>query len=130
MNKQIKQLLGDHFGNIDFNQSLVECKRLLYQDIEYCRSSIYVIAVALIDDQPIFGQVSYIVKNKEKWWLIIELLETVAYDENLFAWELKSSNRFSIFDPCELNYYHKGLDFYLVNNSTYVSFAVRLTSYE
>ena len=86
--------------------------------------------VAITDDRPIFGQVSLIVKNKEKWWLIFELLETIAYDENLFAWELKSSNRFSIFDPCQLNYYHKGLDLYSVNNSTYVCFTVRLTSYE
>jgi hypothetical protein len=128
LNKQIKQVLSDQLGD-DLNQDLIECKRLFYQNIEYFRSAIYIFGVADRDDQPIFGQVTCIVKKKEKWWLVVDLLETVRYDEDLFAWELKTNEDFSLFDPCQLKYYHKGLDYYELNNSTYVSFTTRLTAY-
>lgn len=126
---QIKQILVNHFGNINFYNDLVECRKLLYQNIEYCCSAIYIIGINEIDDQPIFAQLSYIVKNKEKWWLVFDLLKIVNYDENMFAWQLTSNDDFSVFDPYQLDFYHKGLDFYKVNNSTYVSFTARLTSY-
>ena len=129
LNNQIKQILTNQFGNINFNQDLIECKKLFYHHIEYCCSAIYVIGIDDIDEQPKFGQVSYIVKNKEKWWLIVDALKTVAYDENFFAWELRSNDDFSVFDPSQLDFYYKGLDFYRVNGSTYVSFTARLTSY-
>jgi len=129
INNQIKQILVSHFGNINFNNDLVECRKLFYKDIEYCCSAVYIIGVDDIDDQPIFGQISFIVKNEEKWWLVVDLLKIVTYDENMFAWKLISNDDFSVVDPYQLDFYHKGLDFYEVNNSTYVSFTARLTSY-
>lgn len=129
LDKPIKQLLLDQFGSVDFDQDLVECRKLFHHSIEYRCSSIYIIGVSDLDDQPVFGQVVNIVRMKEKWWIIMDLLRTVGYDEHLFAWNLKSIEKFSLVDPCELRYFHKGLDFYALDNSTYVSFSTRLTAY-
>ena len=130
LDKQIKQLLLDQFGNVDFDQDLVECRKLFHRSIEYRCSAIYIIGVTDVNDQPVFGQIINIVRKQEKWWIIMDLLRTVEYDETLFAWNLKSIEKFSIVDPCELRYHHKGLDFYALDNFTYVSFSTRLTSYQ
>ena len=126
-NRKIKHVLTKQFGTIHFIDELVECKKLLCRNIEYVLSAIYIIEMADIDDQPLFGQICYIVKRNEKWWLIVELLETIGFDDNLFAWQLKTTDRFSILDPYQVRYYHKGLDCYRVNHFTYVSFTSRPT---
>lgn len=59
--------------DVDFNQDVIECKKLFYQKIEYCRSAIYICGVSDRDDQPIFGQVTSIVKKKAKWCLVVDL---------------------------------------------------------
>ncbi|CAF1538951.1 unnamed protein product [Adineta steineri] len=35
----------------------------------------------------------------QKWWLLMDLLNTIAYNEDLFAWEIKSIDHYSIIDP-------------------------------
>lgn len=129
LTEQMKQLLSEQLGSVNFNQDLIECRKLFYQNIEYCRSAVHILGIADGDDRPIFGQVACIVRKKEKWWLIVDVLETVRYDEDYFAWELKSNDNIVLFDPSQMRYYHKGLDLYEVNNSTYVSFTTRLTAY-
>ena len=116
--KQIKQVLIHHFDAIDFQEDLVQCNKLFYHNNEYRCSSVYVLGVDGRDDKPIFGQISRIVKRSEKWWLIIDVLRTSSYDETICAWELKSHDMFSIYDPFELKYFYKSLDFYALNSCT------------
>jgi hypothetical protein len=47
----------------------------------------------------------FILKMNEKWWLLVDMLDTVLYDEELFGWEIKSIDCYSIFDPFQLRYY-------------------------
>jgi hypothetical protein len=122
----MRRVLFNHFGNIDL-RNLSQCNKFVHENIEYCRSAVYVISLAAFNEQPIFAQVVFVLKLSEKWWLLIDKLDTVAYDEQLFSWEIKSVDRYSILDPSELRYYHKGLDIYHVNNSSFVSFINRLT---
>lgn len=59
----------------------------------------------------------------------MESLETLTYDENLFAWEIKSVDRYKILDPSDLKYYYKPLDIYQLNNSSFITFTCRFTLY-
>lgn len=126
-NNQMKQILRTHFGNIDLDKDLVQSNKLFHQNIESCRSAVYVIDLTKNTEQPIFVQITFIVKMSEKWWLLVDLLETLSYDEHLFAWEVRSIDRFTILDPSRLKYYYKGLDIYELNNSSFISFTARLT---
>lgn len=130
LNEKIKCVFLQHFGTIDFIDGLVECRKLICQNMEYVLSAIYIVGIAVIDDQPLFAQLCFIVKRNGKWWLVVERLETIKFDDNLFAWQLNASGCFSILDPCELRIFYKGLDCYQANNSTYVSFTSRLTSHD
>ena len=130
VDKQIKHMLTNHFGSVDWKNDVVQCRKLIYHNTEYCRSSIYVLDVDGRDDKPIFGQISFILKTKERWCLVVDVLRTIAYSEELSAWELKSDETFSIVDPSKLEYYQKGLDFYQLNSCTYVSYLARITSHD
>ena len=125
----MKNVLLNHFGGINFEADIVQCTRLIHENIKYCQSCVYIINIEPIAEQPVFSQVAFILKMQEKWWLLIDLLEIVSYNEEFFAWEIKSINRYTTVDPYELKYFHKGLDVYKVNNSSFVSFTARLTSY-
>jgi hypothetical protein len=129
-NNQMKQILRTHFGNIDLYKDLVQSNKLFHQNIEYCRSAVYVIDLTKTTEQPIFVQITFIVKTNEKWWLLVDVLETLSYDENLFAWEVRSIDHFAILDPSRLKYYYKGLDIYELNNSSFISFTARLTLFQ
>jgi hypothetical protein len=65
----------------------------------------------------------------EKWWLLVDILDTTLYCEKLCAWEVQTMGRYTMIDPNELKYFYKGLDIYVVNNLSFVSFTSRLTSY-
>jgi hypothetical protein len=127
--KQVKQILLSHFGVIDLEKDIIHCSKLFHENIEYRQSSVYITDLRSFDEQPVFGQIFFILKTKEKWWLLVDTLETIAYDEKLFAWEIKSMDHLSIIDPDHLKYYYKGLDVYESNNASFVSFSARLTLY-
>jgi hypothetical protein len=125
----MKQLLFKHFGNIHFKKELVQCNKLFYENIEYCQYGVYIIGLSDVTEQPIFGQIIRILKTEEKWWLVLDMLKIVGYDENLFAWEIKSIDKYIIADPHDLKFYYKGLDVYELNNASFVTFTTRLTRF-
>jgi hypothetical protein len=126
-NKQMKQISTDHFGNVDLNEDLIQFNKLFHNNVEYSRSAVYIINLMNINEQPIFGQIVRIIKTYEKWWLLVDLLKTISYDEALSAWEIKSIDNYAILNSYRLEYYYKGLDIYEVNSSSYISFTARLT---
>ena len=128
-NSSMKKVLTDHFGNIDHIENFKQCNRLVHGSIEYCRSAVYIIDLALSDEIPLFAQVVFILKLTEKWWLLADVLNTISYNEDLFAWEVESADRYLMLDPSQLRYYHKGMDIYQVNRCSFVSYTGRLTSY-
>jgi len=128
-NKVMKNTVLAHFGTFDFQKDLFQCSKLINENIEYYRSAVYVIGLQDADEQPIFAQVVFILRMSEKWWLLVDLLRTKSFDDNLFAWEIESLDHYSILDPCHLKYLHKGLVIYHVKGSSFVSFTSRLTLY-
>lgn len=125
----MQKTLIDHFGNINFCKDLQQCNKFYHNNIEYHRGSVYIISLTNIHETPRFVQVIRILKMNHKWWLLVDLLETICYNEDLCSWQLKSINNYSMLDPYGLKYYYKGLDIYELNNSSFVSFTARLTLY-
>jgi hypothetical protein len=123
----MKNILFKHFDRIDLDKDLHRCNKLIYDNIEYRQSAVYVIDLKPSHEQPIFAQVVFILKMNEKWWLLVDILDTMSYNEKLFAWEIESIGRYSMIDPNELKYFYKGLDIYVVNNLSFVSLISRLT---
>ena len=123
----MKDILLKHFNHIDFDKDLYECNILIYDNVEYRRCGVNVIDLKPSHEQPIFAQIIMIIKKNEKWWLLVDILDTICYDETLSAWQIQSTARYSLIDPNDLVYYHKGLDIYMVNNLSFVSFISRLT---
>ena len=128
-NNSMKQTLFDHFGYIDFAKDLFQCNKFYHENVEYCRSGVYIIDLMNTNEIPRFFQIVSILKMNYKWWLLVDMLETICYDEKLCAWEIKSIGDFSILDPDRLKYYYKGLDIYELDNSSFISFTARFTLY-
>ncbi|CAF4086295.1 unnamed protein product, partial [Adineta steineri] len=98
-NTAMKNLLVNDLGWNELDEYIIICHRLVYDTIEYCRSAVYVIDLLHLNEQPIFAQVVFILKINQKWWLLMDLLNTIAYNKDLFAWEIKSIDHYSIIDP-------------------------------
>ena len=131
-NIPMKHVLLAHFGlgRVDFIHDFYQCRKLINGGIEYCQSAVYIIDLKPSHEQPIFAQIIFILKTNEKWWLLVDILDTEIYSEKLCAWKIQSIGRYSIIDPNEMKYFHKGLDIYVVNDQSYVSFTSRLTLYQ
>ena len=128
-NERSKALLLAHFGSIDIEKDLFECVTLWHDRIEYHQSSIYVAKLEGIEERPLFVQVIRIVRSKIKWMLLIDQLRTKCYNDDLCAWEMETIGDFSLIDPQQLSYFHKGLDIYDVNRSSYVCLNSRLANW-
>ncbi|CAF1231903.1 unnamed protein product [Adineta ricciae] len=124
---QMKDILLAHFNHIDFDNDLSQCNTLICGNVEYRRCGVHVIGLKPSHEQPVFAQIIMIIKKNEKWWLFVDILDTVCYDEKLSAWQIQSRAQHTLIDPNDLVHYHKGLDIYIVNSLSFISFASRLT---
>jgi hypothetical protein len=125
----IKTVLSNHLARVALDEYFIQSNQLILNNVEYRRSAVYITDLLYDTEQPIFIQLVFILKIEEKWWFVVDLLNTVSYDEELFGWQIKSIDSYCIIDPGELKYFYKGLDVYQVNNASFVSFTARLTSY-
>lgn len=65
-NNKIKHILKIHFGNIDIEKDLIQCRTLYHLNIEYRESAVYIVDLMKITEQPIFIQIVSIIKTNEK----------------------------------------------------------------
>ncbi|CAF3881149.1 unnamed protein product [Rotaria sordida] len=86
----MKDILLKHFDHIDFDKDLYQCNTLIYDNVEYRRCGVYVIDLKPSHEQPIFAQITMIIKKNEKWWLLVDNLHTIGYDGKLSAWQIQS----------------------------------------
>jgi hypothetical protein len=129
LDNRVKAILNAHFGPMNFAKDLFECSTLWHDQIEYHQSSVYVAELQGIEERPIFAQVVRIVRAQCKWLLLVDRLITKSYHDDLCAWEIESIEDFSLVDPHEMKYFHKGLDVYEINRSSFVSLMKRLTNW-
>jgi hypothetical protein len=130
---QLSQPLRSHllanFDPIDIEAGVFECSTLWSDRIEYHRSNVYVSGLERIEERPLFIQILRIIRVHMQWMLFIDRLRTKRYDDDFCAWEVETIEHFSLVRPKELKYFHKGLDVYEINQSTYVSLSSRLTNW-
>jgi hypothetical protein len=80
---EMKYAIINHFGNIDMSKDLLQCHKFRHENIEYYRSSVYIISSMNLTEAPKFVQVMNIIKLTHKWWLLVDILTTIGYDEKL-----------------------------------------------
>jgi hypothetical protein len=129
-NDRCKALLYFHFGPLDVERDLFECTTVCHDHIEYSQPCVYVIGLEGPEERPAFAQIVRIVRVKTEWVLIIDRLQTKFYNNGLCAWEIETMDDLDLVYPQHLKYFHKGLDVYVVNQSSYVSLSSRLTNWD
>ncbi|CAF1501583.1 unnamed protein product [Adineta ricciae] len=97
-NLAMRNFLVKHFDQIDFD-NVFQCNALVYEYIEYRRSCVYVVDLQPSHEQPSFAQIIFILKMKEKWWLFVDMLDIMSYNEKLSSWQIQSMDHYSIIDP-------------------------------
>ena len=125
-----KQLLFDHFGHIDLIKDLVQCSTLRHQNVEYHQSSVYIVDWLDLEGKPVLVQIIRVIRMSQKWWLLVDQLMVVHYHDFLCAWEIQTTKSYTLLDPSDLTYYHKPLDVYELNNSSFVCLSSKLTSWQ
>lgn len=130
LDKTVESILIDHFGLTAVQENLYECTTLWHEHVEYRRSCVYVIGLDDTDDRPSFAQVTRILGVENLWILLIDLLETHSYSEDLCAWRITTNQNLSLIDPAQISYLHKGLDVYHVNQLSYISLTSKLTKWK
>lgn len=129
-NQKVKSLINLHFGAINVEKDLFECSTLCHDHVEYHQSCVYVIALEGAEERPLFAQIVRIVRVQTNWMLIVDQLRTKCYNDDLCAWEIETLEDFALIDPRQLTYFHKGLDVYEINRSSYVCIGSRLTNWD
>jgi hypothetical protein len=126
---RLVNFLNVHFGQIDVERDLFECTLLSCNHMGYHQSSVYVIELECPEERPVFVQIMRIVRAQTNWMLLVDRLRTKCYNDDLCAWQIETVEDFSLLDPLQLRYFHKGLDVYEINGSSYVCLTSRLTKW-
>lgn len=130
LNQKVKALINHHFGDINIEEDLFECSTLCHDHVEYHQSCVHVIALEGAEERPLFAQIVRIVRVQTSWMLLVDHVRTKCYHDDLCAWEIETLDDFALVDPRRLKYFHKGLDVYEINRSSYVCIGSRLTNWD
>jgi hypothetical protein len=112
------------------NGSLLECATLTHHNVIFHKGSIFIERLANAEDIPVFIRIRHLLKWGEKWSAIVEHLQTVAFDDTLFAYEVNTTERLSemSLDDC-LRFLSHGLDLYTIDQNSYVNVLARVTAH-
>ena len=113
---------------IEQTDSILECVSLYYHHINIKPKSIFVHRLQHAEEIPIFCQVDHLLNIKGKWIVIAEELNTVSFNDKLWAYEVEFTGTlvnidieqcFQILPHC--------LDIYVVELAHYINLLTRLT---
>ena len=124
----IRKLLQENIANFDHMTTIKEYQRLKFNHVVFIKGSVFVDNLTHEEEIPSFLHLIFILKINDAWLLIVEQLQTVAFAELFFSYELEHTHLLSIKEPNELiRILPKGLDIYEVNRKSYVNIFSRLT---
>ncbi|CAF4841790.1 unnamed protein product, partial [Rotaria sp. Silwood2] len=124
----VRKLLQGKIAHFDDTTTVMEYQRLKFDHVMFIKGSVFVTNLVEEEEIPSFLHVIFILKIATDWLLIVEQLETVAFNESLWAYELEHTHLLSIKQPNELiHLLPKGLDIYQLNEKSYVNIFSRLT---
>jgi hypothetical protein len=125
----IRKLLHDSVGYSDYTTKIMEYQRLNVNHVHFIKGSLFVDKLLHEEEIPSFLHLVFILKINNTWLMIVEQLQTIAFNESLYSYELEHTHLFSIKQPNELiHILPKGLDIYEVNRKSYVNVFSRLTT--
>ena len=94
----------------------------------FIKGSVFVNDLVHNEEVPSFVHLMFILKIDDVWLLIVEQLQTIAFNESLWSYELEHTHLLSTKHPNELIRIHsKGLDIYEVEKKSFVHVLSRLT---
>ncbi|CAF3158724.1 unnamed protein product [Rotaria socialis] len=124
----VRQLLHDNIEYFDYATHISECQQLAHDHVKIMKGSVFVDTISHEEEVPSFMQLAFIFKINNKWVLIVEQLQTIAFVETLWSFELERTRILLIKKPNDLILISpKGYDIYQVKNKSYVNILSRLT---
>jgi hypothetical protein len=126
----VRKLLCNTTGILDSTETkIVEYQRLKFNHIIFIKNSVFVNNLLHEEEVPSFFHLMFILKIGDDWLLVVEQLQTIAFNESLWSYELEHTHLLSIKHPNELiRILPKGLDIYEVNKKSFVNVLSRLTA--
>ena len=124
----IRRLLKENIENVDQDTVFMEYERLRFNHVMLVKNSVFVNNLIHEEEIPSFFHLIFIFQVDNVSLLVVEELNTVAFNESLWSYELEHTHLLSIKKPDELiRVFAKGLDIYEVNRKSYVNVLSRLT---
>jgi hypothetical protein len=119
----IRKVLEENIGHFDRTTTIImEYQRLKFNHVMFIKGSVFVDNLMHEEEIPSFLHLIFIFKTDNTWLLIVEQLQTVAFNESLWSFELEHTHLLSIKEPSEfIHILPKGLDIYKVNRKSYVN---------
>ncbi|CAF4397254.1 unnamed protein product [Rotaria socialis] len=118
----IRRLLQENIKNVDQHTLFMEYERLQFNHVMFVKNSVFVNNLIHEEEIPSFFHLIFIFQVDNVWLLVVEELNTVAFNESLWSYELEHTHLLSIKKPDELiRIVAKGLDIYEVNRKSYVN---------
>ena len=97
---------------------IMEYQPLNYNHVALIKGSAFVDNLMHEEEIPSFLHLVFIFKINDIWLLIVEQLETIAFNESLWSYELGHTNLFFVKQPNELIYIQpKGVDIYEIGKN-------------
>ncbi|CAF2102228.1 unnamed protein product [Rotaria magnacalcarata] len=122
----VRKLLQGKIAHFDDTTTVMEYQRLKFDHVMFIKGSVFVNNLVEEEEIPSFLHVIFILKIANDWLLIVEQLETVAFNESLWVYELEHTHLLSMKQPNELiHVLPKGLDIYVLNGKSYVNILSR-----
>jgi hypothetical protein len=121
----VRRLLMHHVNQTD---SIFECTSIYYHHINVRQKSFIIHQIVHVEEIPIFCRISQILKANQKWIIVAEKLDTLAFNENLWSYEVQYTGTLIELDleRC-LEIFPYCLDMYVVGQSNYINVLTRLT---
>jgi len=124
----IRKLLEKYLSCIDHTTKIMEYQRLKFNHVILVKGSVFVDNLMHEEEIPSFLHLLFIFKINNLWLFVVEQLQTVAFNESLWSYELERANLFSVKEPNELiDILPKGIDTYEIGKKSYVNVFSRLT---
>ncbi|CAF4463883.1 unnamed protein product, partial [Rotaria magnacalcarata] len=88
----VRQLLHDNIEDFDYATHISECQQQAHDHVKIMKGSVFVDTISHEEEVPSFMQLAFIFKINNKWVLIVEQLQTIAFVETLWSFELERTS--------------------------------------
>jgi hypothetical protein len=124
----IRKLLQKHIESSDHTTKIMEYQRLNFNHVMLIKGSVFVDNLMHEEEIPSFLHLIFIFKINNVSLLIVEQLQTIAFNESLWSYELEHTHLFFVKEPNDLIHIQpKRVDIYEIGKKSYANIFSRLT---